>query len=82
MINMFLSNNPSSGDINLSHLACLFYFSFYRTNKIRLHISYIISGGNPKFGVLMHLGVAVRHISFLGHCDIDLDLCPCLIDIQ
>ena len=26
MIYMFLSNNPSSGDINLSNLSCFFFF--------------------------------------------------------
>ena len=28
MIYMFLSNNPSSGDINSSNLSCLFIFLF------------------------------------------------------
>ena len=36
------------------------------------HISYILWGRHSKFGVWMHLGMAECHVSFLGHCDLDL----------
>ena len=36
------------------------------------HISYIIKGRNPKFGVWMRLWMAECHVSFLGHFDVDL----------
>ena len=36
------------------------------------HISYIIEGRNPKFGVWMQLWMEECHIPFLGHLDLDL----------
>ena len=37
-----------------------------------VHISYILWGRNSRFGVWMQLGMAECHISFSGHCDLDL----------
>ena len=36
------------------------------------HISYIIKGRNPTFGVWMQLWMAECHVTFLGHFDLDL----------
>ena len=36
------------------------------------HISYIIKGRIPKFGVYMHLLMVECHVPFLGHFDLDL----------
>ena len=36
------------------------------------HISYIIEGRNPKFGVWMQRRIMESHILFLGHFDFDL----------
>ena len=33
MIYMFLSNNPSSGDINSSNLSCFYFFFFANSTK-------------------------------------------------
>ena len=41
-----------------------------------VHISFILSGMNSKFGVWQHLGMAECLVPFSGHCDIDLDLWP------
>ena len=38
------------------------------------HISYIIEGRNPKFGVWMHFSMVESHIPFLGHFDFTSDL--------
>ena len=38
------------------------------------HISYIICGRNPKFGVCSHLEMAECRVQFLGHCDLGPDL--------
>ena len=37
------------------------------------HISYILLGRNPKFGVWMHPGMAECCVPFSGHCDLDRD---------
>ena len=39
-----------------------------------VHISYILWGGNSKFGMWMHLGMAECNVPFSGHCDLDLKL--------
>ena len=39
-----------------------------------VHISYILSSRNSKFGVWMHLGMTECRVPFSGHCDLDLDL--------
>ena len=36
------------------------------------HISYIITGRNPTFGVWMQVWMAECHVPFLGHFDFDL----------
>ena len=38
--------------------------------------SYILWDRNSKFGVKMHMGMTECHISFSGHCGLDLDLWP------
>ena len=41
MIYMFLSNNPSSGDINSSNLSCLQYFLVLSLKKINAEMSFL-----------------------------------------
>ena len=44
----------------------------YRKKLCQEHISYIIQGRNPKFGVWMQFRMAECHIPFMGHFDLDL----------
>ena len=37
-----------------------------------VHISFILSDRNPKFGVWMHFGMTECRIPFSGHCEFGL----------
>ena len=53
MINMFLSNNPSSGDINLLNLSCLSCFSPVSNCLIRTIVQVFKSGIHLTFTIAM-----------------------------
>ena len=57
MIYMFLSNNPSSGDINSSNLSCFFLYFYVSTIRHTIRVSNSLDPDAAKPGVLQGLVV-------------------------